>query len=187
MVEAATGNILPVVGTGVCGFGGDGGAGIFSQINNPMSVAVSAAGFLYIADTNNHRIRRIPTGPGGIIQTIAGTSEVGYAINGGPASSAILWGPGRVVVAPNGELVFSDNSNRVVRSIRFGTGGPCTSAARPPPPAGELAAARCGSAWRQLRRMCRAPVLSTLPRPKPLLLQATGWSSSVPLYRVEAI
>jgi DNA-binding beta-propeller fold protein YncE len=186
MVEAATGNILPVAGTGECGFAGDGGVGILSQINNPSSVAVDTAGFLYIADTNNNRIRRLLTRPGGIIQTIAGTTLSGYGGNG-PASSAILSSPGRVVVAPNGELVLSDNGNNMVRSIRFGTGVPCTSAGRPPPLAGELAAARCRSAWRQLWRMCRTPVLSTLPRPKPLLLQAIGWSSSVPLYRVEAI
>jgi hypothetical protein len=194
MVEAATGNILPVnhlltdclrpiildthtlpvpeiastdpyksphppfphqvAGNGQCGFGGDNRAGIFSQLNSPTTIAVGpsdpAGAYLYIADTNNNRIRRIRTGPGGIIDTIAGDGSAAFAINGGPLASAKLWGPRKVVVAPNGDVVFSDNGNKVVRSIRFGAGGPCISAAGPPPPAGEPGR---GRGDRQLARL----------------------------------
>jgi sugar lactone lactonase YvrE len=140
MVEAATGNLLPVAGDGQCGFGGDNGAGIFAQLNAPTTLALDAAGdWLYIADTNNNRLRRIRTGPGGIIYTLAGDGQAAFSPDGTAAAAAKLWGPRKVVVAPNGALVFSDTGNKVVRSIRFGSGGPCITAGGPPPPAGESA------------------------------------------------
>jgi DNA-binding beta-propeller fold protein YncE len=137
-VDAATGVITPIAGDGQCGFGGDGGAGIFSQLNSPSGLAVDVAGFLYIADLNNQRIRRLLTGPGGIINTIAGTGEAAYAVNGGPALSAKIWGARKVAVAPNGDLVFSDNQNQIVRKIAFNVaGGGCSFASAPPPRSGE--------------------------------------------------
>jgi serine/threonine-protein kinase len=143
MVEAATGIIRTLAGSGLAGFSGDGGPATLAKLQGPSSVAI-IGGFVYIADMGNQRIRRVPTA-GGNIETIAGTGEFGYAINGGPAASAKLWGPRKLVVAPNGDLVFSDNGNKVVRSIRLGAGGPCASAAGPPPPAGELGAAAGGN------------------------------------------
>jgi sugar lactone lactonase YvrE len=66
--------ISPIVtvvgGSGVAGFSGDGGRAIFAQLNTPYGIALDDKGNLYIADTYNHRIRRV--GEDGIIQTVAG-------------------------------------------------------------------------------------------------------------------
>jgi sugar lactone lactonase YvrE len=56
-VTAATGIISTVAGTGISGFSGDGGAATSAQINNVQGVGVDANGLLYIADTNNNRVR----------------------------------------------------------------------------------------------------------------------------------
>src|SRR5207249_11644138 len=64
------GTITTVAGTGVWGFSGDGGPATQAQLNEPYGVAVAPDGSLYIADTDNHRLRRV--GPHGIITTVAG-------------------------------------------------------------------------------------------------------------------
>jgi len=55
----ANGTIVTIAGTGVAGYGGDGGLAINSQLSNPQAVFVHSTGEVYIADTNNHRIRKI--------------------------------------------------------------------------------------------------------------------------------
>ena len=70
-----------------CGYSGDGGPATSAQLNYPYGVALDAAGNLYIADTNNQRIRRVSAATG-IITTVAGTRLSGYTGDGGPATSA---------------------------------------------------------------------------------------------------
>src|SRR5579859_6329193 len=55
----ANGNITTVAGTGTCGFSGDGGPATNAQLCNPSRVSVSSTGLIYIADTNNQRIREV--------------------------------------------------------------------------------------------------------------------------------
>src|SRR6266850_560321 len=76
-----------VAGSGP-GFGGDGGAATSAELNYPGGAAVDAAGNVFIADTRNHRIRKVT--PGGIITTIAGNGATGFGGDGGPATSAQL-------------------------------------------------------------------------------------------------
>ncbi len=80
--KVAGGVISTVAGTGVPGFGGDGGPGANAQLSYPNAVAVDAAGNVYIADSSNNRIRRLSKG---ILTTFAGTGERGFAGDGGPA------------------------------------------------------------------------------------------------------
>ncbi len=100
------GVISTVAGNGAQGFSGDGGPMISAALYDPSGVAFDLAGNLYIADFNNHRIRKVT--PEGVISTVAGggTQSPG---DGGPATSAALLGPGDVAVDRVGNLYLSEN------------------------------------------------------------------------------
>lgn len=118
------GTIHTFAGTGTPGGTGDGGPAIEAQLNGPKGqsappasrIAIDARNRIYIADTGNHRIRLIDEA--GVIHTIAGTGERGYAGDGGPATAARLDTPSDVAVAPNGTLYIADTMNNVVRVVK---------------------------------------------------------------------
>jgi DNA-binding beta-propeller fold protein YncE len=107
----------------VPGFGGDGGPALearlgqeFGQKADPSGrLTYDAAGNLYFADTENHRVRRV--GTDGIITTIAGTGKAGFEGEGGPATEAKLFRPIDVEAAPDGSIYFTDVGNSCVRKI----------------------------------------------------------------------
>ncbi|MDX1980736.1 MAG: SMP-30/gluconolactonase/LRE family protein, partial [Bryobacteraceae bacterium] len=98
------GVINTIAGTGVRGFAGDGGPAVAAQLAGPQGVAVDTLGNLYVADTANHRIRRIDRS--GTISTVAGTGEPGTEGAGGPALQAQLWLPGGIVFDSAGNLLI---------------------------------------------------------------------------------
>src|SRR5208337_173469 len=100
---------------GEAGFGGDGGPASQAQLNQPEGVAVDASGNLYIADTDNNRIRKIS--PNGIIPTVAGNGIAGFSGDGGPASQAQLNHPEGVAVDAQGNLYIADTGNNRIRKI----------------------------------------------------------------------
>jgi len=107
-----SGVISTVAGNGIQGYSGDGGAATSAQLYYPYSVAVDAAGNLFIADFENNRIRKVT--PGGVISTVAGNGTAGFSGDGGPATSAQLYLPWGVAPDTAGNLFISDyNSNRV--------------------------------------------------------------------------
>jgi RHS repeat-associated protein len=108
------GIITTVAGNGTIGIGGDGGPAVDAQLNYPCGVDIAPDGVIYIADTDNHRIRRV--GLDGIITTIAGSYE-GYGGDGGPATSARLKNPGDVAVGPDGSIYVADRENQRIRQI----------------------------------------------------------------------
>jgi sugar lactone lactonase YvrE len=112
---SSTGIITTVAGTGDAGFSGDGGSATAAHLNLPLGVAVDHLGRIYIADTSNHRIRRVDAS--GTIATIAGTGVAGFSGDGGPALSAQLQNPGRLVVDGTGAVFVADTSNHRVRRI----------------------------------------------------------------------
>ena len=108
------GTIDTIAGTGEPGYGGDGGRSIEAQLLFPSGVAVDKGGNLYIADTGNHRIRRVDTS--GIITTIAGTGESGFDWDG-PAIEAQLSKPRGVAVDNAGNLYIAGNYSFGIRRI----------------------------------------------------------------------
>jgi uncharacterized protein (TIGR03437 family) len=105
-----------LAGTSVVGYSGDGGPATSAELNNPAGVAVDAAGNVYIADTNNQRIRVVSAATG-IISTVAGNGRSGYAGDGGPAASAQLSFPRVVLAAASGNIYVSDAQNNVIRLL----------------------------------------------------------------------
>jgi trimeric autotransporter adhesin len=112
---AANGRLRLVAGSGVQGYGGDDGKAIFAQLARPRGVAVDASSNLYIADTDNNRIRKVT--PGGIITTVAGNGTHGSSGDGGRATSAQLAQPYSVVMDSTGNLYIADMDNSCIRKV----------------------------------------------------------------------
>ena len=120
-VAASTGMISTVAGNGTQGHSGDGGLATNAELYQPDGVAVDDAGNLYIADTNNHRIRKVAVGTG-TISTVAGNGTHGYSGDGGAATSAELYTPYVVVVDSADNLYIADSNNQAIRKVDGDTG-----------------------------------------------------------------
>ena len=112
----AGGTIVTVAGTGVSGFAGDGKAATGAQLNIPQGVALDASGNLYIADTNNRRVRKVDGS--GNITTVAGNGICcGHTGDNGAATSAQIGSPSALAVDSSGNLYISDVTNNVIRKV----------------------------------------------------------------------
>ncbi len=108
-------------GTGVKGFSGDGGPAGTAQLNDPHSIFTSRTG-MYIADTMNHRVRKVGWTTG-VITTIAGNGTEGFSGDGGPALEAQFHGVYSIAVNINETAVYvADLENRRIRRIDLKTG-----------------------------------------------------------------
>jgi sugar lactone lactonase YvrE len=107
--------ILTIIAGSTYGFGGDGGLAANARFASPSGAARDPMGNLYIADTYNHRIRRITKD--GVITTIAGTGTAGGGGDNGPATSAQLGLPTAITVDRNGNIYFAESDNGRVRRI----------------------------------------------------------------------
>ena len=99
-------------------FAGD-GAGASAQFNSPFGVAVDAAGNVYVADTSNHRIRKII--PEGVVSTLAGTGRAGDSVSG--VTEAQFNNPMDLAVDAAGNLYVADTFNNKIRKIVPAEGG----------------------------------------------------------------
>jgi sugar lactone lactonase YvrE len=130
MVTANTGIVTTVAGSGACatspppldalvcqgGFGGDGGPARNATLNHAAAVALDGEGNLFIADTINHRIRRVDASTG-LIHTIAGTGVSGFSGDGGPALAAEMTFPSSIAVDRFGKVYFTDENNNRIRML----------------------------------------------------------------------
>ena len=96
-VTVSTGIISTIAGTGTGSYSGDNGAATSATLNYPCEVGLDTASNVYIADTNNNRIRKVTISTG-IITTFAGTGTASYSGDNGPATSATLFYPTGVAV-----------------------------------------------------------------------------------------
>ncbi len=109
------GIISTIAGTGIRGFSGDNGPATLCQLNKPTGVFADNAGYVYIADFNNHRIRRID--PNGMITTYAGKGFAGFSGDGGLARSAELNYPISFTRDLYGNSYIADLGNARVRKV----------------------------------------------------------------------
>jgi sugar lactone lactonase YvrE len=109
------GVITTVAGGGAPGALGDGGPAEEAWLFLPHGVAVASDGALLVADSGNHRIRRVDAA--GRIATVAGTGTCGFGGDDSPAIQASLDWPWRVALAADGGLLIADRGNGRVRRV----------------------------------------------------------------------
>jgi len=114
MVDSS-GIITTVAGNGVPGYSGDGGPAWNARLNIPLSVAVDGVGALFIADTDNQRIRMVDKS--GTITTVAGIGTPGFSGDGGPATAAQLYTPSGLAVNKWGTFYIADATNNRIRMV----------------------------------------------------------------------
>jgi DNA-binding beta-propeller fold protein YncE len=159
-IDARSGIITTITGTGEAGFSGDGGPALQAQMNQPYGIVIDRAGNIYIADRLNKRVRRIdgrtatmstlatmvePNGLAldrehrrlfvadvadhrvsaidlatGAISTFAGTGEARHDGDGGPATSAGVFGARAVALAPDDSLYILERQGSSLRRVRDG-------------------------------------------------------------------
>jgi len=115
MIGAANLDINTIAGNSFPGYAGDNGPAGASQLNTPTGVAVDSAGNLYVADSLNGRIRKIPKSA--TISTVAGNGVYSYSGDGGPAAKAEAYVPQGVAVDASGNRYIADSGNHVVRKV----------------------------------------------------------------------
>ena len=115
-VDARTGTISTIAGTGTAGFSGDEGPAARAQLRSPHSIAVAPDGRLLICDVGNHRIRRVDMGTG-VIETFAGTGERGPTPDGAPVRGTPLNGPRTLVFDERGNLYVALREGNAIHRI----------------------------------------------------------------------
>jgi sugar lactone lactonase YvrE len=139
-IDAATGIITTIAGTGIAGYAGDGALATAATLNLPGPIALDAAGNIFFADTGNHRIRRIDAATA-IITTVAGNGTQGFSSDGTLATSASIDSPAGIALDATGDIYLADTHNQRIRRIDAVTGVITTVAGT-----GQLAFAGDGSA-----------------------------------------
>lgn len=114
-----SGIISTVAGIGTAGYSGDGASAVLAQLKVPIDICIDKFGTFFIAEEQNHTIRKISNS--GIISTYAGNGVGGYTGDGGLASSAQLYTPEGISINNSGNLFIAELFNNVIRKINSGT------------------------------------------------------------------
>ncbi len=107
--------ISTIVGNGISGYSGNGGAATLSNISEPMLICFDAFGNLYFSEYGNNVIRKINTS--GIITTVAGNDSAGYAGDNGQATNARLNSPTGITIDDSQNIYIADQRNHVIRKV----------------------------------------------------------------------
>ena len=110
-----------VAGMGTRGYAGDGGPATAASLNMPHEIAFDARGNMYIAERDNHVVRKVDAATG-VISTLAGTGAAGFSGDGGPAAQAQLRQPHSIVSGPDGRLLICDVGNHRIRAVNLASG-----------------------------------------------------------------
>ena len=127
LIDAATGIIKTIAGTGSAGYTGDGGNARYATFYNTKYVTISPAGDLYIHDFNNFVIRKV-TATTNIINTFCGNNSMGYGGIPGPVSQVQFYHPGHIAVDLHDNIYLADNYNHKVYRLDAATGNISTVA-----------------------------------------------------------
>ncbi|MFZ0392986.1 MAG: chitobiase/beta-hexosaminidase C-terminal domain-containing protein, partial [Terracidiphilus sp.] len=113
--------VYNVAGTGQTGYNGDGVPATQADVNSSAATATDSAGNVYIADTDNNRIRKVSAATG-LISTFAGTGTSGYSGDGGLPTAAELNSPSGLAVDSSGNVYIADTGNSLIREVSQSTG-----------------------------------------------------------------
>ena len=116
VLELLSGEFYRLAGTGTAGFSGDNGSPFSAQLNAPSDVTVDSAGAVYVADLDNHRVRRIDP-DFDTISTVAGTGTQGFSGDGGKALDADLNSPLGIAADAADDLLIADFWNHRIRRV----------------------------------------------------------------------
>ena len=112
--------ITTIVGTGTYSYSGDGGVATAATLKGPRGLAIDTSGNVYIADQDNHCIRKVTVSTG-IISTIVGTGAASYSGDGGQAITATMNNPTGVALDTSGNIYIADYSNNRIRKVTIST------------------------------------------------------------------
>ena len=120
-IDAQTGVISTVAGTGEAGYFGDGGPSVNAQLHEPYSLTVDDNGDIYVVDRLNAAVRKINAATG-VISTVAGTGEPGYSGDGGPGAEAQMREPNDCFLDGRGSLLIADIQDQRIRRLNLTSG-----------------------------------------------------------------
>jgi DNA-binding beta-propeller fold protein YncE len=120
-LDLATKRLTTVAGNGERGYRGDGGPALEAALNMPHELRFDRNGDLYVAERDNHVIRKVDRGTG-LISTVAGTGTAGFSGDGGPGAKAQLRQPHSILFDRNGDLLICDIGNHRIRRLHLTTG-----------------------------------------------------------------
>jgi sugar lactone lactonase YvrE len=120
-LDLKTHRTTTIAGNGQKAFSGDGGPAAAASLSMPHEIQFDAAKNLYIAERDNHVVRRVDAKTG-VISTFAGTGVPGFSGDGGPATRAQLRQPHSIVVDPKGRLLICDIGNHRIRQVDLSSG-----------------------------------------------------------------
>ena len=120
-LDLRTHRTTTIAGNGQKAYSGDGGPATAASLNMPHEIQFDAAGNLYMAERDNHVVRKVDAKTG-VISTFAGTGAPGFSGDGGPAARAQLRQPHSIAVDPKGRLLICDIGNHRIRQVDFSSG-----------------------------------------------------------------